>query len=100
MVASLSCAAPGHCAAGGYYARPEGNEHAWLATETRGIWGPAAAVPGLTALGGAASQVLFVACAPRAGAAHGTASECTAVGYYDTKFRGIYTEHFFATETA
>jgi hypothetical protein len=97
VITALSCAAPGDCAAGGSYARPEGPEHAWLAIQTHGTWSQAAAVPGLTALGGAASQVSFVACAPRAGPADAAAGECTAVGDYETKFRGIYTEHFFAT---
>ncbi len=78
-------------------ARPDGPEHAWLATETHGTWSQAAPVPGLTALGGAASQVMFVACAPRARTASTAAGQCTAVGDYDTKFRGTYTEHFFAT---
>jgi len=48
LVSALSCAAPGACAAGGYYARPDGPEHAWLATQTDGTWNQATAVPGLT----------------------------------------------------
>ena len=40
---------------------------------------------------------MFVACTPGVGTANTIAGECTAVGDYETKFRGIYTEHFFAT---
>jgi hypothetical protein len=102
VVTTMSCAAPGDCATGGYYAKPDGNEHAWLAVQTHGTWGRAVAVPGLTALGVVSSEVTFIACAPGSGKTRATARECTAIGdyYTTTKVRGILAEHFFTTATA
>jgi hypothetical protein len=99
VVTAMSCAAPGDCAAGGYYAKPDGNEHAWLATETQGTWGQAMAVPGLTALGSVESEVTFIACKPGANPASATRSECTAIGDYHTRSPGS-PEYFFGTATA
>lgn len=99
VVNSLSCAAAGDCAAGGYYARPDASEHAWLATETRGTWDPAMAVPGLKARGSDSSQISLLSCAPGAGQTGAATGGCTAIGDYYTPARGLTSEHFFATGT-
>lgn len=74
LVTSVSCAAAGDCAAGGYwFANPngdehtQGNDHAFLLTQTRRTWGRAQPVPGLAALGSGDSKVEAVSCQPIGG---------------------------------
>jgi hypothetical protein len=46
----LSCAAPGDCAAGGFYESASFQVQGFVVTETNGRWGRAEKVPGLSAL--------------------------------------------------
>src|SRR5262249_59993012 len=60
-VLSVSCAAPGSCAAGGFY---QGHgKHGFVVSESNGRWRQAIEVPGLKALNTGGSQVSEVACA-------------------------------------
>jgi hypothetical protein len=74
QVLSVSCAAPGECSAGGYYADSLNDQQGFVVNETDGSWGTAEEVPGLAAVNGGDAQVLSVSCA--------AAGECSAVGYY------------------
>ena len=77
---SISCGAPGFCAAGGYYTGPApsphyNDQHAFVVTETNGVWNTAVEVPGsaaLTTVGYAG--VNAVSC--------GAARSCVAGGLY------------------
>ncbi len=77
---ALSCGSPGNCAAGGYTVLPVryAANHAFVVRETDGNWGVAQRVPGLTALGSAASSTDFVYC----GRTAATSSRCAAIGAY------------------
>jgi hypothetical protein len=73
-VSSLSCAAPGNCAAGGSFALPLNESWAFVTDETDGTWQDAQAIPGLAALDAISADVTSVSCtAP---------GDCTAVGGY------------------
>jgi len=89
-VTSVSCSAAGDCAAGGYwFTNPNGDEHtlgnnhAFLATQTRGTWGRAQPVPGLAALGSWDSKTDAVSCQPLLG--------CLAVGDYFAHGHRLFT---------
>jgi hypothetical protein len=71
---SVSCPAPGNCAAGGSYLDHGFNAYGFVVSEKNGRWGRTIPVPGLAALAGkqSSAQVFSVSCA-----APGT---CTAVG--------------------
>lgn len=72
---TLSCPAGGWCAGGGYVTNNTGNTHAFLANETKGVWGNAREVPGLTALdGGSLSQTNSISCSSE--------GNCVAGGFY------------------
>jgi hypothetical protein len=74
QVYSVSCAAAGACAAGGYYNDGSGNQ-AFVVTEKRGKWGHAVEVPGTATLnGGGDARVYSSSCA--------TARDCVAGGSY------------------
>jgi hypothetical protein len=67
QVVLVSCAAPGNCAAGGSFALTDeegGDTGAFVATEVKGAWGKATAVPGLSALNTGSSVVDALTCAP------------------------------------
>jgi hypothetical protein len=73
-VTSMSCAAPGECAAGGYYSTAAG-DHAFVVNETKGRWGKAIEVPGTeTRNGGVDAKVSSISCA--------AVGDCAAGGYY------------------
>jgi hypothetical protein len=75
VVSSVSCAAAGNCAAGGYYVDSAGHAQAFVASEVNGTWHTAIEVPGTAALnqrGGAG--VGSVSCA--------AAGNCAAGGSY------------------
>ena len=79
-VTSVSCAAPGSCAAGGYY---QGHgKHGFVAVEGNGRWRRAVEVPGLKALGTGGSQVSAVSCA--------SPGYCAAGGYYGNHSKNPY----------
>jgi myo-inositol catabolism protein IolC len=84
-VYSVSCAAAGSCAAGGYYhdgiGSGFGSEQAFVVSEKNGVWGKAVEVPGSAALNlGGLAEVYSVSCA--------VPGSCAAGGYYfDSSFR-------------
>jgi hypothetical protein len=94
---SLSCAAAGECAAGGYYdSFRNGNEsgQAWVASERNGSWGPAIEVPGIATLNtGTSAGVTSISCA--------APGECAAGGSYATIDGNYYTtaQVFVVNET-
>ena len=74
-VRSVSCAAVGDCAAGGYYTDGTGHAQAFVVGETNGGWGNAVEVPGTATLNsGGEAWVNSVSCS--------TAGNCAAGGYY------------------
>src|SRR6266851_1407144 len=80
-VLSVSCAAPGSCAAGGFYQNHSRNPYdvttgrGFVVSERNGRWHRAAGVPGLGALNrGGNAEVSSVSCASR--------GYCAAVGFY------------------
>ena len=74
-VNAVSCGSAGNCVAGGAYTDGGGHHQGFVADEQNGVWGTAAAVPGLAALGtGGATFVTSVSCA--------SAGNCAAGGYY------------------
>lgn len=79
QLTSVSCASPGNCGAGGYYARSSVSE-AFVVSQVNGVWGRAMVVPGIVALShGRGSQLTSVSCA--------SPGNCSAGGSYTT---GIY----------
>jgi hypothetical protein len=81
QVSSVSCASPGNCAAGGYYAVPKTPTvsafQGFLVSQVNGKWGTAQPVPGLAALNvGHNAQVNVVSCS--------SPGNCSAGGYYAT----------------
>src|SRR5215471_16516035 len=79
-VTSVSCAAPGSCAAGGFY---QGHgKHGFVVSEGSGRWRRAIEVPGLKVLSKGGSQVSVVSCASR--------GYCAAGGYYGNHSRNPY----------
>lgn len=107
QISAMSCDPAGTCTAAGLCRADSGQ--AIVVSERDGAWGQPEAIT--AAFGGqrAASSIDAISCASRgdcsaAGIADDQAGAraplCTAVGDYDTKFRGIYTEHFFATASA
>ncbi len=73
-VDSLSCAAAGECAAGGAYYDSHGTEHAFVVSETNGIWSTAIEVPGTRVNTYGDAEVRSVSC--------GAVGECVAGGFY------------------
>jgi uncharacterized repeat protein (TIGR02543 family) len=72
---SVSCAAAGNCAAGGYYTDGSGHHQVFVANETNGVWGNAIEVPGTAALNSGGLDFLYsVSCA--------AAGDCAAGGAY------------------
>jgi hypothetical protein len=72
----VSCAAPGDCSAGGYYAAGSGSFQVFVAVEKRGTWGQAQEVPGSAALNkGGDAQITSVSCA--------APGDCSAGGWYE-----------------
>jgi ketosteroid isomerase-like protein len=71
-VRSVSCAAAGSCAAGGFYEDGSRNLQAFVVTEAGGRWRTAVEVPGTAALNtGGGADVRSVSCAPPHGCAAG-----------------------------
>ncbi len=88
---TVSCGAPGDCAAGGYYFTKAGSQQAFVVTETGGSWGKAQEVPGTAKLNAGGSAIVnSVSCAAR--------GDCVAGGYYSPA-AGV-NEAFVATETS
>jgi hypothetical protein len=77
-VNSVSCAAVGDCAAGGFYTETSGHEQAFVVTESSGHWGTAREVPGSATLNaGGFAGITSLSC--------DTVGNCSAGGYYATK---------------
>jgi hypothetical protein len=73
--ASVSCATPGNCSAGGYYTDAAGHQQAFVLSETDGVWGTAVAAPGAEALNaGGLAAINSVSCA--------AVGDCSAGGFY------------------
>jgi hypothetical protein len=68
---SVSCASPGNCSAGGYYATSAGIEDPFVVSQTGGAWGTAKTIPGSV---GPEGMVFSVSCA--------SAGNCSAGGAY------------------
>ena len=82
QISSVSCAAPGDCSAGGYYASSSADGipvvQALVVTQTGGTWGTAIEVPGIAGRnGGGYAQVNSVSCA--------APGDCSAGGEYTGK---------------
>ncbi len=74
-IESVSCAAAGSCAAGGFYIDGSGHTQAFVVSEAGGRWRTAIKVPGTAALNtGGVAQVRSVSCA--------AAGSCAAGGFY------------------
>jgi hypothetical protein len=74
----VSCGSGGNCVAGGdYLDAPEGHFHAFVASETKGIWGQAMPLPGFKALHARASHLGGISC-PAPG-------HCAADGWYQDR---------------
>lgn len=89
-ISSISCSAPGDCSAVGTTQKSPPGSSAFTVAETNGVWGGAAAIPGLAALspGGSAYEV-SLSCA--------TVGSCGARGTYRSQ-TGV-TQSFLADET-
>jgi hypothetical protein len=75
QIASVSCASPGNCTAGGYYLDGSYNQQAFVVSQVNGNWGNAMEVPGTSALNaGGYAQITSVSCA--------SGGNCSAGGYY------------------
>jgi hypothetical protein len=92
VVNSVSCAAAGNCAAGGYYTVSRGDLQAFVVNEVHGAWGTAQEVPGTAALNqGGGAGVNSVSC-PSAG-------NCSAGGFYNEgSAGGFFTQAFVVSE--
>jgi hypothetical protein len=89
QILSVSCAAAGSCAAGGFYRGASRHFQAFVVTEAGGRWRKAIEVPGTVALNtGRFAQVLSVSCA--------AAGSCAAGGFYEDGSRHL--QAFVATE--
>jgi hypothetical protein len=74
-VNSVSCASPGNCGAGGYYADDTTAGQAFVASQVNGTWHKAVVFPGITALNtGGIAAVSAVSCA--------SAGNCAAGGWF------------------
>ena len=72
---SISCGAPGNCSAVGQYQQKSGVTRAYIVGESKGTWGPAFDVPGLTKLNGRhMSSLTTISCSSK--------GNCSAGGYY------------------
>ncbi len=75
ITGALSCPSPGNCSVGGYYTDIDGNQQAFVASETAGLWSPAEEVPGIATLNaGGAAQIYALSCR--------SAGNCSAGGAY------------------
>lgn len=72
---ALSCPSAGNCVLGGSYTDASGRTQAFVAGEKRGVWGPAAEVPGSAALNSGGNAVVTSVSCPAPG-------DCAAAGQY------------------
>jgi hypothetical protein len=89
-VDTVSCAAPGDCSAGGYYTAKGIDQQAFVATQSKGVWGKAIEVPGSGKLNtGGGAEVDSVSCA--------APGDCSAGGGYLPK--GGFGDAFVVTQS-
>jgi hypothetical protein len=80
LTVSVSCGAPGNCAAGGSYTDAAGRVQGFVMNEIRGRWGTFRPVPGLAALNtGGRAYVTSVSCASAGNCAAGGAFTASSV---------------------
>jgi hypothetical protein len=90
--ATISCAAPGDCSAGGQYTDSRGDYQAFVATESGGVWRKAIEVPGTASLNvSGAADLESVSCAKP--------GDCSAGGQYGVPGDQGDSEAFVVTET-
>ncbi len=78
QVWSVSCAARGYCAVGGYFFDARERNQPFVVNQVNGIWGALNQLPGSAALNtGGDSEVLTVSCAAK--------TTCAAGGYYENR---------------
>jgi len=75
LVGSVSCGSAGNCSAVGSFTNSENASQGFVVNETDGTWGPAQAVPGLTALASVSSSTGTVSCT--------SAGNCSAGGMFE-----------------
>ena len=73
-IAPLSCPSARNCSTGGRYQASNGDTHAYVVSETKGVWGAAEEVPGTANLSRDGATVYSVGCA--------SAGNCSAGGFY------------------
>jgi hypothetical protein len=77
-ITSVSCSSGGYCAAGGYYTDSHNHSQAFVASDRKGTWGPAAHVRGLLALApGGGAEITSISCT--------SPGNCAAAGSYPDK---------------
>lgn len=87
-----SCASAGNCSAGGELISSSGQTLAFVATESKGIWGQAQEVPGIAALGTGDGSVNWVSCT--------SAGNCTAIGNYRYRSgQSTFSQGFVVTQS-
>jgi hypothetical protein len=76
QVSSVSCASPGNCSAGGFYADSSFVNQAFVVSQVNGTWGRAEEVPGISALNAISpgATAVSVSCA--------SPGDCGAGGFY------------------
>jgi len=78
---TVSCASPGNCSAGGNYALNAKLSQGFVVNESKGVWGRAQPVPGLTRRDASVNTEVYVMSCP-------TAGNCSAGGTYQIGHEG------------
>ncbi|HEV2426771.1 MAG TPA: hypothetical protein VGS61_00975, partial [Acidimicrobiales bacterium] len=96
---TLSCSSSGNCAAGGEYKDSVGHYQAFVASETGGTWGAAAALPGVSALNtGGGAGVDSISCSSPGNCSLGGQLQTTTAyrGFVDRQVGGAWRTATFA----
>jgi hypothetical protein len=89
FVVNVSCGAVGNCVAGGdYLDAPDGRDHAFVVSQTEGVWGKAMPLSGFKALNARFSGLGGISC-PSPG-------HCAAAGWYG--LRVVHTQGFVVAQ--
>ena len=91
-VNSISCVAPGDCAAGGVYGRFGHERDAFVVNETNGSWGDAIKVPGELMSNSYLAEVDSISC--------GAAGDCAAGGHYTSDISDRENQRAFVVSEA
>lgn len=89
-VNSVSCPSAGNCIAGGFYDPTKSSSQAFAVTESAGVWGSAAVVPGTASLNKGFAMVNSVSCASK--------GNCAIVGSYYSGLTARTQRPFVASE--